>query len=277
MGEKTQEIIKKLQTGIEELFESEKYAVYLRFLSRFHNYSAGNCLLIAMQCPGASLVASYTDWQRQKRQVKRGAKAIKILAPHTYKDTDENGNERENLGFHAASVFDVSSTYSPEGKELPGIVHTLSGSLTDQRLLDVLMDIAPVPVVYESITTGANGYFSLSEHRIVIKTGLSEVQTAKTLLHETAHAWLHAKGAEQEKTDQQTREVQAESIAYVVCNYLGLDTSEYSFGYIAGWSGDKKLPQLRASLEVIRKTSDKIIADIEDAMRQEGVTNANIA
>lgn len=109
---------------------------------------------------------------------------------------------------NAASVFDVSSTYSPEGKELPGIVHTLSGSLTDQRLLDVLMDIAPVPVVYESITTGANGYFSLSERRIVIKTGLSEVQTAKTLLHETAHAWLHAKGAEQEKTDQQTREVQ---------------------------------------------------------------------
>lgn len=272
MGEKTQEIIKKLQAGIEELFESEKYAAYLRFLSRFHDYSAGNCLLIAMQCPGASLVASYTDWQRQRRQVKRGAKAIKILAPHTYKDTDENGNERENLGFHAASVFDVSATYSPEGKELPDIVHTLDGSLSDRRLLEVLIDIAPVPVEYENITTGANGYFSPAECRIAIKAGLSEIQTAKTLLHETAHALLHAKGAEEESADRRTREEQAESVAYVVCNYLGLDTSEYSFGYIAGWSGDKTLPQLRDSLEVIRKTSEKMIADIDAAIKQEGDT-----
>ena len=214
MSTKTQAVIKKLQTGIEELFNSDKYAEYLRFLSRFHNYSAGNCLLIALQCPDASLVASYTGWRQQKRQVKRGAKAITILAPHTYTETDENGEEHQLLGFHAASVFDVSATYSPDGAELPEIVHELDGELSDRQLLDVLMDIAPVPVEFEEIDTGANGYFSLSECRIAIKRGLSEIQTAKTLLHETAHAWLHAKGAEEEKADRRTREVQAESIAY---------------------------------------------------------------
>lgn len=275
MGTTTQEIIKKLRIGIEELFETEKYAEYLRFLSRFHSYSASNCLLIAMQCPDATLVASYTDWQRQKRQVKRGARAITILAPHTYKKKDADGNEHECLGFHAASVFDVSATYSSDGKELPNIVHVLDGALSDQRLLDVLIEIAPVPVEFENITTGANGYFSPSECRIVIKTGLSEIQTAKTLLHETSHAWLHAKGAEEENADQRTREVQAESVAYTVCCYLGLDTSEYSFGYIAGWSKDRTLDELKSSIGVIARTADRIITDLEDL--QKGATNADIA
>ena len=275
MSEKTQEIITKLKAGIEELFESDKYADYLRFLSRFHNYSAGNCILINLQCPYASQVASYTDWTKMKRQVKKGAKAIKILAPHTYKDTDKEGKEHVYTGFHVASVFDVSQTYNPDGEALPAITRALDYSVHNYNiLLDTLISIAPVPVDFENISSGANGYFSCDEGCIVIKQGLPEMQTLKTLLHEMSHAYLHSKGADEEMADRHTREVQAESIAYVVSNYLGMDVSEYSFGYIAGWSGDKKLSQLRASLEVIRKTSDKIISDIENTLHQKGVVAA---
>ena len=214
MSEKTQEIITKLQEGIEGLFEADKYKDYLRFLSRFHNYSAGNCLLIVLQCPTASLVASYTDWTRMKRQVNKGEKAIKILAPHTYKETDEKGEEHVYTGFHVASVFDVSQTSSPTGDDLPSIVRVLDGSVVGyHNLLDVLIKVAPVPVGFEAIDSGANGYFSHVEQRIAIKSGMSEMQTIKTLLHETAHSLLHGKGGEEEKADRRIREVQAESVA----------------------------------------------------------------
>ena len=223
MSNKTQEIITKLQEGIEGLFEGDRYKEYLRFLSRFHNCSAGNCLLILLQCPTASLVASYTEWKRMGRQVNKGEKAIKILAPHTYKETDEKGEEHVYTGFHVASVFDVSQTHHPDGKALPDIVRVLDGSVVGyHNLLDVLIGIAPVPVGFEDIEGGANGYYNIEESRIAIKSGLSEMHTIKTLLHETAHAMLHGKGCEEEKADRRTREVQAESVAYVVSSYLGI-------------------------------------------------------
>ena len=185
MSNKTQEIIAKLQEGIEGLFEGGRYKEYLRFLSRFHNYSAGNCLLILLQCPTASLVASYTEWKRMGRQVNKGEKDLKILAPLTYKETDEEGEEHVALGFHAASVFDVSQTYSQSGEDLPDIVGVLDGPVDNySHLLDVLLSIAPVPVAFAAIDDGALGFYSHTTRSITIKTEMSEIQTIKTLLHD---------------------------------------------------------------------------------------------
>ena len=260
MSEKTTAILQQLKQGIETLFTSDKYAEYLRFQSRFHSYSFSNCLLIAMQCPEASHVASYTTWHQQNRFVKKGAKSIKILAPHTYKETDSSGNTVIKTGFHACSVFDISQT---GGDEIPSIATRLEGTVDDMRLYDILTDISPVPVDRELVPGEANGYFSPTELRIVIDDGLSELMTIKVLCHEISHAFLHCKDGIAETADRRTREVQAESVAYTVLNYLNLDTSDYSFGYIAGWSKDRTLPELKSSMELIRETSDRIISEIE--------------
>ena len=268
MSEKTKELLKKLEDGVKNVFESDKYKDYLRFLSRFHRYSAGNCLLIAAQCPEATFVASYTGWQKQKRQVVKNAKSIKILAPHTYKEETDTEGDEENVktGFHCASVFDISQTYSPSGDPVPSPVRILSDSVCNfDNLLNILLHkVSPVPVSFETINGEANGYFSHTENRIVIKEDLPELQTIKTLIHEIAHSILHAKGSDGEKSDRETKEVQAESIAYCVCEALGLDVSDYSFGYIATWSKDRSLPELRASLDTIRTVSDKLISEIEE-------------
>lgn len=269
---KTQELIKQLQDGIRELFDSGRYAEYLKFLSSFHNYSAGNCLLIWSQMPEATLVASYSDWNnKHHRQVKKGAKSIKILAPHTYKEKDEKGDEYESISFHSASCFDISQTFSVSGEVIPELCRDLDADVAGFRsLLRVLMrNVSPVPVEFENITGNARGYFSPIENRIAIQQDMSEADTIKTLIHEIAHAWIHAKGADEETADHRTKEVEAESIAYVVSQYLHIDSSEYSFGYVAGWSSDKSVPELRTSLEVIRKTSDMIIGLIEEATTNE--------
>ena len=268
---KTQELIKQLQDGVRDLFASDRYKDYLKFLSSFHSYSAGNCLLIWSQMPEATMCASYSDWtQKHKRQVKRGSQAIKILAPHTIKETDENGIDHTSIGFHAASCFDVSQTYSLDGESLPDIVRSLDMDVDYYMdLVSVLLSISPVPIEFEDIKGSARGYFSPSDCRIAIQQGMSEADTIKTVLHEQSHAWLHAKGAEEESADQRTREVEAESVAYVVSQWLGIDSSDYSLGYVAGWSSDKSTPELRASLEIIRKTSDMMIGLIEEAMNNE--------
>lgn len=261
------EITKKLEQGVEQMFNSEEFGRYLTFMAKFHNYSVNNCILIWMQKPDATLVAGYKAWQNKfKRQVKKGEKGITILAPcsRKYKKMveDEDGRQVERefsyTTFRATSVFDVSQT---DGEDLPSICNELDGSVEGYAdLIERLEKIAPVPVVFEEIGGGAKGYFR--EGKIAIRQGMSEAQTVKTMVHEITHAMLHKKGGEQAEADRHEKEVQAESVAYTVCSYLGIDTSEYSFGYVTGWSKGKKAKELTASIEVIRRTASQIIDGI---------------
>ncbi len=293
-AERIKEITDKLEAGIQALFESERYKNYLTAMSKFHNYSFNNTLLIAMQKPDASLVAGYNKWKDEfERHVKRGEKAIKILAPAPYKvrrqveKLDASGRpipgpdgkpltEEQEVtvpAFKVVSVFDVSQT---EGREIPDIaVDELTGSVERyQDFFIALERTSPVPIAFEDIESGAHGYYHLEEKRIAIDEGMSELQTLKTAIHEIAHATLHAidKDATPEeladRPDRRTREVQAESVAYAVCQHYGLDTSDYSFGYVAGWSSGKELSELKASLETIRATANELITKIDGHLAQ---------
>lgn len=220
------------------------------------------------QMPTLSIPASYTTWKEQGRWVKKGEKALTILCPVTRKVNDEKtGEEKILTSFYArACIFDVSQT---EGKPIPSVCERLSGDLNDHSTLDILADISPVPVVFKPIPQAdLNGYFSNNDLEICVDSDMSEVMQCKTLVHEIAHAFLHCKGGTEEKADQHTREMQAESISFTVLNYLGIDSSCYSFGYIGGWSKDKTLPELKASMEIIRETSDMIISEIEKRLRE---------
>ena len=271
MSDLTRKYIADLDAGVRDLFNSERWKNYLDFLSKFHRYSANNTIAIFLQRPTASLVASFSDWRRKGRQVRKGEHGIKILAPHTIKDVDyETGEIKQRLGFHLAYCFDVSQT---DGADLPeGPARQLTGSVDDyDRIWDTLLAVSPVPVSVEPITDcEANGYYSHTDQRIVVRDGLAEMQRVKTAIHEIAHALLHAKGSEEANADRSTREVQAESVAYVVCRALGLDTSNYSFGYVAGWSHDRELKALKASLDAIVRTSDKILKAFEPSENNSG-------
>ena len=263
--------MEQLTQGAAAVFDSEKYREWLRFVSRFRHYSWANTLLIQMQAPDTQFVASFTDWKtKHNRYIRRGAKAIRIIAPHAIKDTDADGNERVGVGFHAASLFRIEDTVPMRGgsDEIPALTHTLESDVTDyERLRDVLIDVSPVPVTFEDISkSGAYGYFSPKELRIVIQQGLPELQTCKTLMHEIAHAWLHAEGGECEAATHRERETQAESVAYAVACFLELDTGEYSFPYIAAYASDKTMPELKASLAIIHKTANRMIDMIEERM-----------
>ena len=264
---KTQELIQQLNYGVQALFASDRYAEYLRFLASFPSYSASNCYLIFSQMPNASLICSYTDWNsKHHRQVKRGSKAIKILAPHVYKETDENGVEHEKLGFHAASCFDVSQTYSIDDTPLPSITQLLDTDVDGYGdLLDVLLRVSPVPIDFLDIEGEARGYFSPSACRIVVQKDMSEGDTLRTTLHEQAHAWVFSQLPD-EKYNRRESEVIAESVCYVVANHIGLCVDDMSFGYVASWSSDKTLPELRNCLDTIRKISELMIGKIEDAL-----------
>lgn len=255
-------ITEQLEQGVKEVFTSDKYIEYLQFMSKFTSYSFNNTMLIFLQKPNASLVAGYKSWQQKGRQVRKGEKGITILAPcpHKKEIEDENG-EKQTISwtsFRAVSVFDVSQT---DGAELPtGCITMLTGEVENYTdLVKKLEEISPVPVGYENIEGGANGYFNTAEKRIAIQEGMSQQQTIKTLIHEISHAILHDRDEGEEKeADRNTREVQAESVAYTVCSMLGLDTSDYSFGYVAGWSSTKEVKELNESMEVIRKTAKDI-------------------
>lgn len=292
--EKVKEITEKLEQGIKELFGSDRYKEYLTTMSKFHNYSFRNTMLILFQKPDASLIAGYGAWQKNfKRQVKKGERGIKILAPAPYKKTveekqfDKNGvpmkdkdgnvivNTREIIvpAFKVTTVFDVSQT---AGEEIPMLAKQLTGSIDEyEKFFRVLKEISPVPITLETIDGTANGYYHLEEKRIAIKDSLSEMQTIKTAIHEIAHAKLHALPDKDEdgvtddtRPDNRTREVQAESIAYTVCQHFGIDTSDYSFGYIAGWSSGKETEELKTSLEVIRNTATEFISAIEEKLQE---------
>lgn len=270
MSAKTSELLKQLEEGIQNLFESDRYKEYLRFLSRFHAYSVANTILIFSQLPSASLCAGMSTWNAQGCFVKKGERGIRIIAPHTRKETDENGDERITISYHATYCFDISQVTNHSGKTMPCITRVLDNAVLGfHDLFSVLTEISPVPIGFEQIPgETCNGYFHPAECRIALKQGLPELQTVKTLIHEIAHSWLHAEGAEEETADRRTKETEAESVAYVVASYLGLDVSEYSFGYLAGWASDRTLPELKASLEIIKKTADCMIGMIEERLHQ---------
>ena len=293
-AEKLKEITDRLEQGIKELFDSERYKEYLRVMSKFHNYSFNNTLLIAMQKPDASLIAGFNAWKNNfQRNVMKGEKGIKILAPSPFKIKQEMekidpATQKPVIGadgkpvteekeitipaFKVVSVFDVSQT---EGKEIPNLaVDMLTGDV--ERFKDVfaaLEKTSPVPIGFEKIEGGAHGYYHLEEKRIAIDEGMSEFQTLKTAIHEIAHAKLHdidlnASVTEQtDRPDRRTREVQAESVAYAVCQHYGLDTSDYSFGYVAGWSSGRELDELKSSLETIRSAAAEIINSIDGYLK----------
>ena len=294
-ADKLKEITDRLEQGIKEMFDSERYKEYLRVMSKFHNYSFNNTLLIAMQKPDASLVAGFQSWKNNfKRNVVKGEKGIKILAPSPFKIKQEMekidpATQKPVIGadgkpvkeekeitipaFKVVSVFDVSQT---EGKELPDIaVDMLTGDV--ERFQDVfaaLEKTSPVPIGFEKIAGNSHGYYHLEEKRIAIDEGMSELQTIKTAIHEIAHAKLHdidpnaPKEEQAGRPDRRTREVQAESVAYAVCQHYGLDTSDYSFGYVAGWSSGRELDELKSSLETIRSTAAEIINSIDEHLQE---------
>ena len=285
--DRLKEITASIEDGIKELFQSESYAQYLQTMSRFHHYSVNNQVLIHMQKPDATLVAGFNKWKNQfGRNVIKGEHGIKIIAPTPFKkkieqekldpDTqlpmlDADGKiitEEKTIQipmYKPVTVFDVSQT---EGKPLPQLAHDLSGNVANYDVfMEALRRSSPVPISVEVMGGGMDGYFDLEHQDIAIREGMSEVQTVSAVIHEMAHALLHNRAKDtEEKTPElsrSTEEVQAESISYAVCAYYGIATGDNSFGYIASWSKDKTLPELRESLEVISKTADGLINDID--------------
>ena len=294
-AEKLKEITDRLEQGIAELFDSERYREYLKVMSKFHNYSFNNTLLIAMQKPDASLVAGFSAWKNNfGRNVMKGQKGIKIIAPSPFKIKQEvekidphtqkpvigkdgkpvtEEKEVKIPAYKVVSVFDVSQT---EGKELPDIaVDELTGDVDRYKdFFAALEKTSPVPIAFENIGGGSHGYYHLEDKRIAINEGMSELQTLKTAIHEIAHAKLHdidlnaPKDEQQPHVDRRTREVEAESVAYTVCQHYGLDTSDYSFGYVAGWSSGRELSELKSSLETIRSAAAEIINSIDENLAE---------
>ena len=293
-AEKLKEITDRLEQGIAELFDSERYREYLKVMSKFHNYSFRNTVLIAMQKPDASLVAGFSAWKNNfGRNVMKGQKGIKIIAPSPFKIRQEvekidphtqkpiigkdgkpvtEEKEVKIPAYKVVSVFDVSQT---EGKELPDIaVDELTGDVDRYKdFFAALEKTSPVPIAFENIGGGSHGYYHLEDKRIAINEGMSELQTLKTAIHEIAHAKLHdidlnAPKDEQPRVDRRTREVEAESVAYTVCQHYGLDTSDYSFGYVAGWSSGRELSELKSSLETIRSAAAEIINSIDENLAE---------
>lgn len=261
-----QEVEELLIKGVEQVYTSENFTKYLDTMRKFHNYSINNCLLIAMQMPDASLIAGFNDWKKKfKRSVKKGEKAIKILAPipckYTVKETLDDGSEQETevtfQRFKPVPVFDISQT---DGAELPEICKPLTEDVQGyDEIIKKLIDFAQYPVTFEHIDTGAHGYFNQAKGKIVINEGESQAQTIKTLVHEITHSILHNDVFCQIPTE--VKEVQAESTAYMVCSELGLDTSGYSFEYVASWA-KMDMKMLRDQMDIVRKTADAIIEKI---------------
>lgn len=286
------ELTDKLEQGIQDVFNSEKYRDYLQTMAKFYRYSFNNTLLIFMQRPDATLVAGYGTWQKEfHRHVNRGEKGIKILAPAPYKYKVEMEKidpvtqkpmlnqagkpvtemvEVSRKAFKPVTVFDVSQT---DGDPLPKLTNELTGEVKDYNLFfNILTHLSPLPIYFEEIASSAKGYCNYEERRIGIKEGMSQIQTLKTTIHEIAHATLHDRHGDEESSvqdkDRHTREVEAESIAYVVCQHYGIDTSDYSFGYVVGWSSGREVKELRSSLESIRSTAKDMITTIDERINQ---------
>lgn len=284
--EKMSVIQKKLEDGVVEIFTSEKYREYMDAMSKFPRYSVNNCILIASQYPQASLVCGFRKWQKEfNRTVNKGEHGIMILAPIKGKTEvieevfdennravlDEKGNQKTEIvqkeyqTFRPVYVFDVSQT---SGDPVPTLAMELKEKVDSfEDLKAVLIEISPVPITFAVINDGAKGYYSPTSQLIVVDSRLPQLQMLKTMIHEIAHASL-GHGGKEDKWDRQTKEVQAESVAYWVTQMMGLDTSEYSFGYISGWSGDKEVFELKENLDIIKQTADKISLSIEECVKK---------
>ncbi|WP_326910712.1 ArdC family protein [Sedimentibacter sp. MB31-C6] len=286
MEDKVKKLLTQLEDGVKEVFDSEKYKNYLKTMSNFHNYSFNNTLLICMQNPNASLVAGFNTWKKLKRIVNKGEKGIAILAPCNFKayiekdklDPDTNNpiinantGEIEKIKvpampnrFRTVHVFDINQT---KGEPIPNLVEELKGNIKDYKnFIESLKAISIFPVKFENIDGECKGYCDFKDRIIAIKTGMDEKQIVKTAIHEIAHSILH--GKENSDIDRKTAEVQAESVAFVVCNYYGIDTKDYSFGYVAGWSENKDIKELKNSLSVIQKTSNSLINQINEKVKE---------
>ena len=290
--QRVQELTDKLEQGLQNLFNSDSYRNYLSTMSKFHNYSFNNTLLIAMQKPDATLVAGFKAWHKNfDRHVKKGEKGIRILAPAPYKIKEErdkidpvtqellldkDGNpQKEEVeitipAFRAVSVFDVAQT---DGNPIPELAakELLSDVEGYQDMIRAVEAISPVPIELEEIAGDSKGYYDREAKRIAVQENMSESQTLKTMIHEVAHSKLHSKEVEQDeqmKKDRNTKEVEAESIAYTVCQHFGIDTSDYSFGYIAGWSSGRDTKELRSSMDTIRRTASELITGIEEQLQE---------
>ncbi len=285
-----EEITAKLEKGVKEIFNGENYKEYLKFCAKLPRYSVNNQILIMLQKPDATMCQSYGGWKDMNRFVKKGEKGIRILAPAPYKlqkeqeKTDAAGNVildnngepvKENVeitvnAFKPVSTFDVSQT---EGDPVPTVgISELSGCVEGyEDLLTAIKEVVPVPITFEQIDSGAKGYFHTGENRIVIQEGMSEAQTVKTLLHEASHQALHSKEAEEKNAEAKSKnrkETEAESVAFVVCQHYGIDTSDYSFAYVATWSENKEVPELKASLDTIRSAASGLIVKIDDKLQE---------
>ncbi|MBN2960303.1 MAG: DUF1738 domain-containing protein, partial [Streptococcus gordonii] len=287
-GKDMDSIMQSLESGVEELFTSDRYQEFLKTMAKFHNYSFNNTMLIAMQRPDATLVTSYKNWQSMGRQVMKGEKGITIIAPAPYKKMKEkevlDENQRPIMGtdgkpktekvevtvphFKAVTVFDIAQT---SGEPIQTLApELLTAAVQDfDSFMQAIQKISPVPIRFDEIDGNANGYYHNADKEIVIKKGLSESQTLKTAIHETAHAKLHDKEIMESlgvEKDRLTKEVEAESIAYCVCSSFGLDTSDYSFPYIAGWSSSREMKEMKASMDVIRKTAGEMINQLTEEL-----------
>lgn len=284
-----EEITSKLEKGVKDIFDGANYQQYLNFCAKLPRYSVNNQILIMMQKPDATMCQSFTNWKEVNRHVRKGEKGIRILAPAPYKmqkeqeKVDASGKTvldkdgepvKETVevtinAFKPVSTFDVSQT---EGEPIPSPgVDELTGSVEGyETLLAAIKEVVPVPISFEQIDSGAKGFYHLEENRIVVQEGMSEAQTVKTLLHEASHQALHSKEAMDsagEKKSKNQKETEAESVAYVVCQHYGIDTSDYSFPYVATWSADKEVPELKASLDTIRRTASELIVKIEEKVQ----------
>ena len=287
-GKDMDSIMQSLESGVEELFTSNRYQEFLKTMAKFHNYSFNNTMLIAMQRPDATLVTSYKNWQSMGRQVMKGEKGITIIAPAPYKKMKEkevlDENQRPIMGtdgkpkteqvevtvphFKAVTVFDIAQT---SGEPIQTLApELLTAAVQDfDSFMQAIQKISPVPIRFDEIDGNANGYYHNADKEIVIEKGLSESQTLKTAIHETAHAKLHDKEIMESlgvEKDRLTKEVEAESIAYCVCSSFGLDTSDYSFPYIAGWSSSREMKEMKASMDVIRKTAGEMIDQLTEEL-----------
>ncbi len=284
-----EEMTTKLEKGVKDIFSSDNYKEYLNFCAKLPRYSVNNQILIMLQKPDATMCQSFTGWKDMNRFVRKGEKGIRIMAPSPYKmqkeqeKTDASGKAvldkdgepvKETVeitvnAFKPVSTFDVSQT---EGEPIPTIgVSELTASVEGyETLLAAIKEVVPVPISFEQIDSGAKGFFHLEENRIVVQEGMSEAQTVKTLLHEASHQALHSREAmagSDEKKSKNQKECEAESVAYVVCQHYGIDTSDYSFAYVATWSADKEVPELKASLDTIRRAAADLIVKIDEKVQ----------
>ena len=290
--EKIKELTDMLERGVKDVFQSDQYKKWLDTCAKFHTYSINNQILIGAQMPSASMIAGYTTWKSMSRYVKRKETGLRILCPAPLRKRelvdekdpitgqvrlDSAGNPKKVVSevliprYKIGYVWDISQT---EGKELPTLVTALDGSVNGYNLMkEALEKVSPVPISVEPIQGSANGFYHLEDKRIVVKEGMSEQQTIKTMIHEITHSALHDPDLDPESrtAPRAEKEIQAESVAYVVCQYYGIDSSQYSFGYVGSWSEGKDLSQLKKSMETIRRTAGDLIDRIDKELYPEKI------